>query len=230
MENDKTLEVRVGNEIRRRRQALKLTIDQLVDRIEALGGKADQGNISRIERNQQGCTQETLSYVALALECKIADLFLGVEGINNFDTIVPQGNHRVPVIDYKQAAMWGRITTKNKSMDLFKDYVITDFDVSKNSFAIRIKGDSMADLFSDGDVVIVDTALEPLPGDFVVAINHEEEATFMKYRPRGANEKGEHVFELVPLNDDYPTIRSDVSPMEIIGVMVEHRRYRKKRA
>ena len=36
--------------------------------------------------------------------------------------------------------------------------------------------------------------------------------------------EGQTVFELVPLNPDYETLRSDAQPLEIIGVMVEHRR------
>ena len=67
------------------------------------------------------------------------------------------------------------------------------------------------------------------PGDFVVAKNGEEEATFKKYRPRGYGEDGQEIFELAPLNDDYPTMRSDRQHIQIIGTMVEHRRRRKKR-
>ncbi|MGI4859741.1 MAG: LexA family protein, partial [Janthinobacterium lividum] len=66
------------------------------------------------------------------------------------------------------------------------------------------------------------------PGDFVVAKNGSQDATFKKYRPRGVSLTGQEVFELAPLNDDYPTLRSDTEPLQIIGVMVEHRRYRKK--
>jgi hypothetical protein len=32
------------------------------------------------------------------------------------------------------------------------------------------------------------------------------------------------VFELVPLNDDYPTMRSDTEHLIVIGVVTEHRK------
>lgn len=81
--------------------------------------------------------------------------------------------------------------------------------------------------FRPGDRVVIDPSMAPNPGDFVVAKNGHEEATFKKYRPRGRNADGVEVFELVPLNDDYPTLRSDVENLRVIGVMVEHRkRYR----
>lgn len=83
--------------------------------------------------------------------------------------------------------------------------------------------------FRPGDRVLIDPEIAPSPGDFVVAKNGSNEATFKKYRPRGINERGDHVFELVPLNTDYETMRSDYTPIAIIGTMVEHRRYRKNR-
>ena len=42
-----------------------------------------------------------------------------------------------------------------------------------------------------------------------------DEATFKKYRPRGLNEQGQQVFELVPLNEDYPSMRSDLTAIRI---------------
>jgi len=83
--------------------------------------------------------------------------------------------------------------------------------------------------FREGDMVIIDPAVEPSPGDYVVAQNDDNEATFKKFRPRGVNERGQQVFELVPLNEDYPSLRSDCVSIRIIGTMVEHRRYRTRR-
>ncbi|CAI0838292.1 Peptidase S24-like [Serratia quinivorans] len=78
--------------------------------------------------------------------------------------------------------------------------------------------------FKEGDLIIVDPELNPLPGDYVVAKNGEHEATFKKYRARGVTQDGQDVFELVPLNPDYPTKSSLTEHIEIIGVLVEHRR------
>lgn len=105
-----------------------------------------------------------------------------------------------------------------------------DHDLSKWAFALDISGESMLPDFREGDRIIVDPEMAPNPGDFVVARNGSEEATFKKYRPRGINASGDMVFELVPLNPDYPTMRSDVESLTVIGVMVEHRKkFRRKR-
>lgn len=147
----------------------------------------------------------------------------------------PQDTRRIPVLNYVQAGEM----TESGPVDLsqaYDDYITTDLELSDQSFALEIKGDSMVappgsgeGSFHEGDRIIVDCSLTPLPGDFVVAKNGEHEATFKKYRPRGADERGREVFELVPLNPDYPTMRSDRQDIRIVGVMVEHRRYRKKR-
>lgn len=55
-----------------------------------------------------------------------------------------------------------------------------------------------------------------------------EEATFKKYRSHGIDEHGQEVFELVSLNDDFPIMYSDRQHIEIIGVMVEYRIFRKR--
>ena len=81
--------------------------------------------------------------------------------------------------------------------------------------------------FQEGDTILIDPDVTPTPGDYVVAKNDDGEATFKKYRSRGLNEHGEPVIELVPLNEDYPSLRSDRTPLQVIGTMMEHRRYRK---
>ena len=137
----------------------------------------------------------------------------------------PMGAKRIPLISYVQA---GHMTeaVDSYAVGAGADWILTDLELSPTAFALKIKGDSMLPEFREGDTVIIDPHVQPLPGDFVVAKNGDHEATFKKYRPRGVNEGGETVFELVPLNDDYASMRSDITPVRIIGTMVEHRRYR----
>jgi len=132
------------------------------------------------------------------------------------------------VISYVQAGVWTE-TSEIRECDGNMAYITTDLDLGQRAFAIVIRGNSMEPEFTEGDLVLIDPD-EPLhPGDFVVAKNGEEEATFKKYRPRGYGEDGQEIFELAPLNDDYPTMRSDRQHIQIIGTMVEHRRRRKRR-
>jgi len=162
--------------------------------------------------------------IAKALNCDASWLMNG-------GAFMPMGevsNRRIPLISYIQA---GALAEKNpiEAFDGDMEYILTDLDVSDFTFALRIEGDSMEPDFKAGDVIIVDPEIEPTPGEFVVAKNGGQQATFKKYRPTYTDKKGCQHFELVPLNDDYPVISSDQQPLTIIGVMIEHRIYRRKR-
>ncbi len=211
----------VGSEIRRRRKALKWTLEDLAGKVDS-----DTGNLSRVETGKQGASEDMLRKIAAALGCSVAELFAGAEGATNIAP-TPMGARRIPLVSYVQAGHMTEIVDSYQPGD-GSEWILTDLELSTNAFALKIKGDSMLPEFREGDTVIIDPHVQPLPGDFVVAKNGDNEATFKKYRPRGSDKQGEAVFELVPLNEDYPSMRSDINPVRIIGTMVEHRRYRRK--
>ncbi|MBM6532797.1 S24 family peptidase, partial [Klebsiella pneumoniae] len=66
--------------------------------------------------------------------------------------------------------------------------------------------------FKECDIIIVDPELDPVPGEFVVSKNGENESTFKKYRPTFTDNTGRQQSEFVPINDDYPTINSSERP------------------
>lgn len=162
--------------------------------------------------------------ISQALKCDPAWLMSG----GNFQRLNEVNTRKIPVISYVQA---GALATENpiKAFDGDFEYVMTDMDWSEFTFALKIAGDSMEPEFREGDVIIVDPEIEPCPGEFVVAANGEHEATFKKFRPTSMGFNGSQQFELVPLNPDYPTIDSRDCRVSIIGTMVEHRIYRRKR-
>lgn len=139
--------------------------------------------------------------------------------------IVPAaiGKRAIPVISAIQAGAAKEITEPYELGDGYAT-LYTDDSYSKWAFGLEIEGDSMLPEFRPGDLVIIEPEWEPRPGEFVAAKNGKDEATFKKYRQRSVDADGTIVFELVPLNDDYPTLRSDITPLVIIGVMAEHRR------
>jgi len=100
-----------------------------------------------------------------------------------------------------------------------KGGIMTD-RVGKDGFALVIEGDSMAPRFRAGDTVVIDTMLQPEPGDYVAAMLNSGVIAFRRYRSRHPG------FELVPENSDWDTI-SSLDVADIVGVMVEHRIYRR---
>ncbi|MFC3457215.1 LexA family protein [Massilia haematophila] len=133
------------------------------------------------------------------------------------------GVRPVPVISAVQA---GALKDMENPYPVGSGFAVeyTDEKLSRWAFALDIEGLSMMPDFRPGDRVIIDPELSPNPGDFVVARNGSNQATFKKYRPRGMDANGNMVFELVPLNDDFPTLRSDIDHLIVIGVMTEHRK------
>lgn len=151
-----------------------------------------------------------------------------IPGYHNVEPAVIYQGNRIPVLSYVQAGNWREMCEQATTFDGNVEYVSVGGEIGPYGFGLWLRGNSMLPLFKEGDLIIVDPDEAPQPGDYVVAKNGSDEATFKKYRPRGIDENGQEVFELVPLNDDYPTMHSDRQHIEIIGVMVEHRSYRKR--
>lgn len=132
------------------------------------------------------------------------------------------GQRKIPLISSVQAGKMAEAVEPFPPGGAY-EYLLTDLELSEHAFGLEVEGRSMEPKFYEGDRLIVDPALHPRPGDFVIAKNGHEEATFKKYQLRGINAAGQEVFELVPLNPDYATINSEHEPVRIIGVVVEHR-------
>jgi SOS-response transcriptional repressor LexA len=136
------------------------------------------------------------------------------------------GNYKIPLISEEQALDWSpKMSAKEVPVET---YLHSDEPVTVHQFALTVRGDSMEPRFYDGDQIVIDTKLQPQPGEFVLAKTDKVELLFRKYRPRSTGTDGTLIFELMPLNDDYPSVRSDVVGMTIIGTMIEARSKRRR--
>jgi SOS-response transcriptional repressor LexA len=86
-------------------------------------------------------------------------------------------------------------------------------------FALRVKGDSMEPEFNEGDIIIVSPTSKAVTGDYVVAKNDEEEATFKQFK------RFDNTRILHPLNPKYPDIvlNKDIQ-YRIVGVVMEKKK------
>jgi SOS-response transcriptional repressor LexA len=210
-----------GQRIKNLRKDRKLTQAQVA---KALG--VSDVAIGYWERDLNEPGGKSLSNLAAFFGVSEAFILYGKEEISN---IIPAsfGTRQIPIISYVQAGIWTSASDAS-NLEGNIDYILTDIGLSPRSFALKIKGKSMEPEFTEGDLIIVDPDIGPLPGDYVVAKNGEHEATFKKYRARGRDAGGNEIFSLVPLNQDFPTKHSDQEPISIIGVMVEHRKFRRR--
>lgn len=177
----------------------------------------------------------SLNEISARLAQELADAARYLEpptaGQEKFDKNVAPvalGQRAIPVISAIQAGAMKEIQVPYSVGDGYAS-VFVDDSYSQWAFGLEIEGDSMLPDYRSGDIVIIEPEWEPRPGECVAAKNGKEEATFKKYRQRGISDDGTVIFELVPLNEDYPTVRSDQTPLTIIGVMAEHRRKTRRR-
>ncbi|MDP9037812.1 MAG: XRE family transcriptional regulator [Acidobacteriota bacterium] len=207
----------IGARIRERRTRMGWTIQKLA----AIAG-LDQSFVSRMERGKTSYTAESLLKIAGAFAVDIPTLYSSVK--SNVEP-APADWRRVPVLDYVQAGRWTGVMLQTSDMEM-SEFVTAAIEHSPSTFALRIRGDSMEPTFRAGDIVLIDPTIHPRPGDFVVATEEGGEATFKKYRVAGLNSEGKSVFELIPLNENYAPLRSDHQHIQLVGTMVEHRRFR----
>jgi SOS-response transcriptional repressor LexA len=217
----------LGTRLRARREAVGLTQEKL----------AKQCGVSRaaVAQWEAGVTRpglDNLVRAAKALDVWLSWLTAGDQSLPDGPSPFPSTNARrqIPVIDYVRAGLWDAVADPYAPGGGMDD-IATDLDLSPKAFALVVRGESMDPEFRDGDKIIIDPEVAPQPGDFVVAkLDREDEATFKKYRPRGADKDGAPIIELVPINPDWPTLMINAEqPGRIVGTLIEHRRYRPRR-
>lgn len=190
----------------------------------ALKAGIEQATLSRIERGEMDLVSPHVSKLAKALGVSANDLLQ--EG-SNVEPVRMDGR-LIPVLDYIQAGSFAGVAP------YFRDEEMTEFiptmgGHSADTFALRIRGESMAPEFKEGDIVVVDPELAPQPEDFVVGKDAAGEATFKRYHRRGVDPATGNIrFDLVPLNAAYETLHSTEQQITIVGTMVEHHRYRRR--
>ena len=146
-----------------------------------------------------------------------------VKDSNVSDYIELSSKRMIPVISFVHAGY------PNSSQALTDEYIDATENFVNKAYALRIKGDSMLPLLQEGDLIVVDPTARCKPGDYVIArFPDQEESTFKKLRYSGIDRNGQPIMELVPLNSDYPTYNSSVTPFEICGKVIEHRSYFKR--
>ena len=128
---------------------------------------------------------------------------------------------QIPVLNWVQAGVFTDISENG-----YDEFISIDFDSSCDTYALRIRGDSMEKEFKEGDLIIVDADRQPVAGNYVIAmVDGADQATFKRYKPCGFDERlNKDYFQLIALNDFYAPIDSRHEVIRIVGVVIEHKR------
>ncbi|WP_233094653.1 MULTISPECIES: S24 family peptidase [Delftia] len=138
---------------------------------------------------------------------------------------LPQGTRRYPLLGLQQTSCRSAQDAMDDADDeQFLGIEVASDNASPRAFFVRLEDNAMAPEIREGDRVLIDPALPPRPGDCVLATDSRQQAILRKYRVRGLDKAGAEIFELVPLNEDHPTLSSDEQALQLRGTVVEHRR------
>ena len=204
----------LGNNIKSRREVLGWSPYELAER-----AGLKQSSIWRIEAGQTRPRPETLKKLAEALSATIPELEYGLAG----GDVLPLGTRRIPVLDYVQAGAWTGVAPTFRD-DEMQETTLTNAGYSPDAFAMKVRGESMSPGLLEGDIITVDPAVSPRPGDIVVAVDAGGTATVKQFKSVGLNAFGNDIFELRPFNDLYPTLRSDITEIRVVGTVVAYER------
>lgn len=131
------------------------------------------------------------------------------------------GPRAIPIYDIASIEVHDHLPLRGTVVGL----AYTDTPLEPTAFAVIVQGDAMEPDLLAGDKAFIDPSLEPLPGDVVLA-RAGAAVVLRQFRPAG---DGTGRFELSAANGGYAAISSDRTPCKIVGVMVEHHRYRGRR-
>ena len=122
----------------------------------------------------------------------------------------PAVHGKVPLISWVQAGHASEVVDLLHPGEGF-EWIDTTCQIKRHTYALRVRGDSMSPDFPDGSVIIVEPEFDPLPGDYVIAKNGDDEATFKQLIKDGAD------YYLKPLNERYPI--KHLGDYHVIGVV-----------
>lgn len=174
-EREQNSVMEIGQEIRRRRKALGMTLEDL----EALVG-IDNGNLSRIERGKQGYTPETLEKIATALGCTVSELYAGITNVEELPHL-----GKIPQVSWVAAGQFSEASDPFP-VGLAEDWWICPVKHGPRTFALKVKGLSMFNpngsiSFSEGNIIFVDPDRGANHGSLIVArLEDSNEVTFKK--------------------------------------------------
>lgn len=150
--------MKIGTRIRDLRKKKGLTILQLATAI-----NSDVGNISRLERNIQGYSENTLVKIAEALGVSVADLFS--ENTTQADEIEYIGAVPSGMVQVRGEAFLG----VDGAVDMIEEHNgwLRIYSDDKDAYGLKVKGDSMWPRIQSGEFVVVEPNTRVRSGDEV---------------------------------------------------------------
>lgn len=213
----------LGARIRKARKDKGLSQSELGRRL----GVASQ-TINQWEHDKKQPRRDNLLRLVQQTGVPIAWLLYGNAGLYEQDEnatlgVNIVGGRRVALLQIEQAARLER-------PDDHTSFVIAHFPCGPGALAFVLPDDSNAPDHPVGSHWVIDPDESPQPGDMVLAwygAPSRRRPVYGEYRLEGLA-TGD-VAIVAPLNSRWPSARSDIAPLQVIGVMTESARPGRKR-
>lgn len=213
----------IGRRIKERREELKITQQELADRL----GYRNKSSIAKIETGTNDIVQSKVVEFAKVLDTTVADLMgwtVAEEAANAVSTLATKAlKESKKGVSIK---VLGRVAA-GIPIEAIEDIIDTEEiseEMAKSGefFGLQIHGDSMEPRMCEGDVVIVRKQDDAESGDIVIAMVNGNDATCKRLR------KYRDGIELISNNPSYEPMffsNEDIisKPVKIIGKVVELR-------
>ncbi|ARB92950.1 helix-turn-helix domain-containing protein [Legionella longbeachae] len=211
----------IGKRILEARKIKGLTLKALGE----LAGGLKQTRLTNWEQGLRTPGPEEIKQLAEALDVSPAFLMC-LSDEKQFNEI-KSPSQLIPLLDYKQASEATRYIRAINRLEGSPEIVFISVStalltgLSTNAFALKIADDSMMPEIRVNDVLVIDPAIMPTPGNYVaVKINKKPEVIICQYKKLSYASED---FELLTLNDNWPNIRvCDGMQAEIIGAVIQN--------
>lgn len=213
----------IGRRIKERREELKMTQQELADRL----GYRNKSSIAKIETGTNDIVQSKVVEFAKVLDTTVADLMgwtVAEEAANAVSTLATKAlKESKKGVSIK---VLGRVAA-GVPIEAVEDIIDTEEiteELAKTGefFGLQLHGNSMEPRMCEGDVVIVRKQDDAESGDIVIAMINGDDATCKRLR------KYRDGIELISNNPSYEPMffsNQDIQekPVKIIGKVVELR-------
>lgn len=213
----------IGRRIKERREELKMTQQELADRL----GYRNKSSIAKIETGTNDIVQSKVVEFAKVLDTTVADLMgwtVAEEAANAVSTLatkaLKESKKGVSIKVLGRVAAGVPIEAVEEIIDT--EEITEELAKTGEFFGLKLHGNSMEPRMCEGDVVIVRKQDDAESGDIVIAMVNGNDATCKRLR------KYRDGIELISNNPSYEPMffsNQDIQekPVKIIGKVVELR-------
>ncbi|MFO3392203.1 XRE family transcriptional regulator [Legionella pneumophila serogroup 8] len=206
----------IGKRILEARKAKGLTLKALGE----LAGGLKQTRLTNWEQGVRTPGPEEIKSLARALE--VSPAYLMCLSDETLVKSIKKTSHLIPLLDHHQACQArlhvNAIREQSTCIDaaLISVSAVLLPELSNEAFALTMTDESMMPEIRVNDVLVVDPACSPKPGDYVVVkVANKPETIVCQYKKLSYTSSE---FELVTLNDNWPNVKETESvEIEIIG-------------